>query len=83
MDYGKIANGVYLTEHAPMILVENEGKLTQIQGAQPGTVAYTAGYTQAWTPTGPPGCRLTCSNQKEAVWSRSSLSAPGSRPLPS
>lgn len=48
MDYGKIVNGVYLTEHAPMILVENEGKLTQIQGAQPGTVAYTAGYTQAW-----------------------------------
>lgn len=48
MDYGKIANGVFLTEHAPMILVESESKLSSIVGAIPGTVAYTAGYAQAW-----------------------------------
>ena len=48
MDYGKIANGVFLTEHAALILVENEAKLSSIIGAQPGTVAYTAGCAQVW-----------------------------------
>ena len=43
MEIGKIADGVYLS-NAPAIIVESGEKLDLIEGAQPGTIAYTAGY---------------------------------------
>lgn len=48
MDYGKIANGIYFSDSAPMIEVQNEAKLANLAGAQPGTIAHTAGYKKIW-----------------------------------
>lgn len=41
-DFHKIADGVFLTDNAPMVLVESEAKLSSLAGAAPGTIAYTA-----------------------------------------
>ena len=48
MDLWKIADGVYLTDNAPGILVESEAKLAALAGSQPGTVAHTAGCRKMW-----------------------------------
>ena len=48
MDNKKIANGIYLTEGAPEVLVADQSKLAALAGAQPGTRAHTAGYKKIW-----------------------------------
>ena len=46
--HSKIANGVFMTDKAPSVLVESEAKLSALAGAQPGTIAYTAGFASMW-----------------------------------
>lgn len=42
MEYGKIADGIWLMGNNPPILIENEEKLEEITGASPGQMACTA-----------------------------------------
>lgn len=48
MDYGKIADGIYFSDSAPMIEVAGAEKLADLAGAQPGTIAHTAGFKNMW-----------------------------------